>query len=53
MKTFSKFIDEARFIIPPSKRARMLALKSDGHGGWYHRGTGNLKQKQILDILLG
>ena len=46
MKTFSKFIDEAsRFIIAPSKRAKMLGLKGDGHGGWYHRGTHEFEAK--------
>jgi len=53
MKTFSKFIDEARFIIPPSKRAKMLALKSDGHGSWYHRGTGEFEAKTDSTYPLG
>jgi len=42
MKSFSNFINEA---ITASKRARMLGLKSDGHGGWYNPGTGEYEAK--------
>ena len=53
MKTFSKFIDEARFIITPSERAKKLGLVSDGKGGWYNPGTGEFEAKTDRNYPLG
>lgn len=39
--------------VSPSRRAKMLGLKSDGHGGWYNPGTGEYEAKTNSRYPLG
>ena len=45
MKSFSKFITEA--TSKAVQQATRMGLVTDGHGGWYERGTGEFSAKTV------
>jgi len=45
MKSFSKFITEA--TSRAVQQATRMGLVTDGHGGWYNRGTGEFSAKTV------
>ena len=45
MKSFSKFITEA--TSKAVQQATRMGLVTDGHGGWYERGTGEFAAKTV------
>jgi phosphopantetheine adenylyltransferase len=45
MKSFSKFITEA--TSKAVQQATRMGLVTDGHGGWYNRGTGEFSAKTV------
>lgn len=45
MKSFSKFITEA--TSKAVQQATRMGLVTDGHGGWYNRGTGEFTAKTV------
>ena len=45
MKSFSKFITEA--TSKAVQQATRMGLVTDGHGGWYNRGTGEFAAKTV------
>ena len=47
MKDYFTFLKQLKEATAPSTQAKLLALKPDGHGGYYNRATGEFEAKTV------